>query len=258
MRRLALALLLWSAALPSFAAITFSASATASGTSTGPNVTHGLTITTGQVVIGLVHKNFTTGTITDNNGATPFSEGFEIAYASARYAVYGRVAGASEPSNYAWTISTSQRWAVVLMVFNGVDSAIWDVQPSTATDAASAANPLTLPAITVTAGAMGIAAAHTDFTSDACTSCSDGYANEISVANQAISVWRQVWASAGDTTTVDMGNGSGGEDDMGAVHFSLKEAAAGGSSCVPCIQQHLRQQRSATQAGQATVAMVQQ
>lgn len=117
---------------------TYAGGATASGT-TGPADTgaHGITINSGDLVTVYVGINGTGSLTPDDAGWNTVID--EIpAGETARHALYWRVAGASEPSNYSWTMGTSAEWRTIIKVFPGsnptIDAAINShIQTSAAT-----------------------------------------------------------------------------------------------------------------------------
>ena len=99
-------------------------------TGTSASVTHGFTISSGDVIIASVHANNAGNNATDNNGSTPFTLADGANTPTSSYmTLFSRVCGASEPSSYAFTISNA-RWSVVLRQYRGVDSSVWDVTPA--------------------------------------------------------------------------------------------------------------------------------
>lgn len=121
-------------------AISFVSSGTNSATTgSAITITKPASIQSGDVIVALIHGNGSSPTITDNNGATPFTDsGLGLrAYngGSASYRIMHRVAGGSEPASYAWTLGESNRWSVILSVYRGVDtSAIYDVAPTSTSE----------------------------------------------------------------------------------------------------------------------------
>ena len=108
-------------------------SATSTGGSTPASITHGLTINANDVIVAMIHVNTNSTDISDNNGAFPFIEQVEEVNGgtSSRYAIYYRVAGASEPASYSFDLGGSWAWSMQIRVFSGVDTAsVWDVAPS--------------------------------------------------------------------------------------------------------------------------------
>ena len=203
-------------------------------TGTAISVTHGLTIASGDVVIVLINAN-DGASISDNNGANSFTEDFSIAYASANFNVWSRVAGASEPNDYAFTLSSSQRWSIIVRVFRGVDNEdIYDVAPAAGNFAEGESVTPSAPSITIAnAGAMGLFTAGVDWSSAAFSNPTDGYGTEVEqIADQAMASYIVVWESTGATTTIECT--LGGSDNWFASQFSLKPAAPGGIS-IPIV-----------------------
>lgn len=150
---------------------------------TALSITHGWTILPGDLVIAMIQGN-NTANIDDNNGATPFTESIEEATLDAsRYAIFYRVAGASEPAAYAFTLTVSNAWGYMLRLFRGADQVTpWDVAPSTSSRTQSATGTTaTAPAATVGfAGGMGLCIFFTDQSSgNVYSGYTNGYGNEL-------------------------------------------------------------------------------
>jgi hypothetical protein len=198
------------------------------GSSATASVTHGLTINAGDVVIAIVHANYSGGSISDNNGAYPFTQAIQEDNPgqSSRYAIYYRVAGSSEPSTFSWTLSSSAEWSVLLRVFSGVNTtSVWDVAPSTSTRAyAGSGSIATAPSMTTsTDGAMGIVV----FVSDSTVSWSaptNGYGTGVQDATRSVGSFVRLWATAGSTGTA--GATLSASNDWLAHQIALKPAAA--------------------------------
>jgi hypothetical protein len=99
--------------------------------STAVTDTHGLSIAADDVVVCLI-LHLDTASCSDNNGANAFTGGIvdmDALGTVVHYSIYYRVAGASEPSTYAFTLSGSDvNWAIQTRVFRGVDtSSPWNV-----------------------------------------------------------------------------------------------------------------------------------
>jgi hypothetical protein len=202
-------------------------SATNVGNSTSPNITHGLTINENDVVIAIIHHNLESVNITDDNGANAFVEAFEEnnGSESSSYAIYSRVAGASEPATYQWTLDTSDDWLIQIRVFSGVDtSSVWDVAPSASTrDNSSSGTTATAPTMTTSNdGAMGIFLV----ISDSIITFSDptnGYGIEVEHGSgRAAASYIREWATAGATGASSATLSA--DNDWLAHQFALKPA----------------------------------
>ena len=103
-------------------------------TATVINITHGLTINAGDVVVAIISVNNNGNTIIDDNGADAFVEQIQEDHptGTARYAIYSRVAGASEPARYDFSCNDNANRTIVLRVFSGVHADVWDVAPAVA------------------------------------------------------------------------------------------------------------------------------
>lgn len=191
-------------------AITPIATASADAGSGNVSITHGLTIVAGDVLTAFINVNGTGNTATDNNGSTAFTEtthGDQPAAGSAVMYIFERVAGSSEPSSYAWTLGTSDRWSIVICQDRGVDSTIWDVAPSGANISTddTGGTTSTCSAITIaTSGALGRVAMGDDFnpTTTTFSSVNNSYTLSRSESGQQyIVVAEKAGLSTGSTGT---------------------------------------------------------
>jgi len=208
-------------------------SATNIGTSNAVSITHGLTINANDVVIALIHVNNETPNIADNNGANSFTEQIQETNGSetSGYAIFYRIAGASEPSTYSWTLDGSWEWSIQIRVFSGVDnSSVWDVAPSTSTKsyAASGTSATALTMTTSNNGAMGIIAFFSD-SLETFSNPTNGYGTEVEPASsRAQASYIRKWTTAGATgassATLSATN------DWLAHQFALKPATSGGGA----------------------------
>lgn len=191
-------------------------------------------VVSGDVMIAVVAGNAsgaTAPTITDNNGAAAWTQVFHNAEASIQTAsVWLRVAGASEPATYAWTLSVSVPWAVVIAAYSGVDTttpqdaaATYDLNlsPSAVSDCPT----LT----TVTNGAWNILVALSDFGGQTPTSRPAGYTARVGNAtNRSIDLADKEITTAGATGAQQFGWGT--SDDTQGYQIALRPAGAGGGA----------------------------
>ena len=213
--------------------ITETGSATTSGNGTSVSITHGLTINANDVIIAMINANSTTQTISDNNDPYAFEEQIEETGGDTNtYAIYYRVAGASEPASYSWSLSSSQQWSIQIRVFSGVDTAsVWDVAPSASTRSSSTTGTTaTAPSMNVSnAGAMGILAIFTDATTRNYSNPTNGYGTEVEEVDDRPQVsYIREWASAGVTGTSSATLNQ--PDDWMAHQFALKPAVGAGAT----------------------------
>ena len=212
---------------PATGSISETGSATSIGNSSAASITHGLTINADDVIVAMIAGNLAGLNFSDDNGATPFTEQFEETNGgtSSSYAIYYRVAGASEPATYSWTLGSSTAWSLQISVFSGVDtSSVWDVAPSASTrsfDDTGTANPAVAPTMTTSAdGAMGIIAFFSDSTATF-SSPTNGYGTEVGPASsRAQASYIRIWASAGATGTSSATMSA--SNDWTAHQFALK------------------------------------
>lgn len=92
------------------------------GGGTAVTCTHGMTISSGDLILAFVNVN-ANPTVTDNNGANNFTkiDDFE-ASTTGMVSCWYRVAGASEPSSYAFTLNASQPWHLTIVRVTGADT----------------------------------------------------------------------------------------------------------------------------------------
>jgi hypothetical protein len=203
-------------------------SATNVGGGTTVSITHGQTIAANDVIVAMIHSNDAGNDITDNNGAYAFTEEFEETNSSetSTYAIYYRVAGASEPATYSWNIDNNTEWSVQIRIFSGVDTAsVWDVAPSASTrSSAGSGTTATAPTMTTSNdGAMGIIAIFSDST-ETFSNPTNGYGTEVEPASSiAQASYIRTWASAGATGTSSADLSA--SNDWLAHQFALKPAA---------------------------------
>ncbi len=179
--------------------------ATDSGTGTAVSITHGLTINSGDVIIATINAN-ADAAISDNNGGNAFTEDLEETSIpdTNSYAIYSRVAGASEPLSYNWTLSISQGWSVQLRVFSGVHADIWDVAPTTSTrDFDTTGSLATAPTMTTSNDdSLGMLFVITDSATRTFSSPTNGYGDELEITSGiAQATYTRTWKTAGVTGT---------------------------------------------------------
>lgn len=137
---------------------------------TAPSAAAPTGIVAGDILIAHVHLNGTgsTITLTDNNGATPFTDSGlgKRTYNSdsAAYFILYRVAGGSEPSTYNWTKNEDNRWVVNISAYrNGDIVTIFDVAPTSGSENVGTSTTAATDAITtLTNGAMVVAVGMVD------------------------------------------------------------------------------------------------
>ncbi|MDO8521174.1 MAG: hypothetical protein Q7S52_03595 [bacterium] len=227
-------------ARPAEAAITEVGSDTGSGTSNAITTgLHGLTINSGDVIVAfvMINSNSVSHFIIDNNGATPFTDVYGEFQNTSNYFIKSRIAGASEPTSYNWTISASDSMAyvVTIRVFRGVHADIWDVTPATTTrDVAGSGTTATAPTMTtLTDGALGMLAFFTDGT-PGYSSPTNGYGTEVEVAvTEDVASYIRTFATSSviGTSAATLG----GSNDWVAHQFALKPAATGAQATLKSL-----------------------
>jgi hypothetical protein len=206
-------------------------------------------IQSGDVLVCIINLNGdNAGTVSDNNGSTPFTSvlGYRAYNGdSARYYVWVRVAGSSEPATYAFTRTVNDRWSIIISAYRGVDtSTIWDVQPTASTENVDGSSPFsTLSLITVNNGAMIIACSFSDSSSVTYTATPGDSFNsrQNNSGEELIALADKVLATAGTQSAVSWT----GSADVASVTqiFSLKPAVAAGTA-IPVFVNQYRQRRT--------------
>jgi len=190
-------------------AISFIGQASDGGTGTAISITHGLTILEDDVIVCCIGADGSGTTCVDNNGANSFTEEYDGAPSGNTMSakVYSRIAGASEPASYAFTLSVSEGFSAMLFQFRGVDLVnLWDVDPTTTTWAANLSDvtPLTAASMSTTVdNAEGICFICADSGSATFASIDNSYLNE-NEPNGGLrcATWRKNWTTAGATGVI--------------------------------------------------------
>jgi len=131
-------------------------------------VTHGMTLVNGDVLIATVACNDNLNAIASSSSFTEVwnADGAPSGNTN-QNSIWRRVVDGSEASTFTWTQENSQAWGLVVRQFRGVHADIWDVTPSATTRAASSSAGTTATSTDmtiVTAGALGLAFLWTDYT----------------------------------------------------------------------------------------------
>ena len=208
-------------------AITETGAASTGGTGTNASITHGLTINSGDVIIVTLHAN-NNPTRTDNNGANSFTDDFadQGANASHSYTIFSRVAGASEPASYSFTLGSSERWSIVIRVFEGVHPTIYDVAPAAGNKYVRNTDPSpAVDAITTTYDrSYAFFLVISDNETNTYTGPTNGYGDSVArTSNQVQDTYIKFIATAGSTGTAEVV--SANNTDHALQHFALREAS---------------------------------
>lgn len=204
-------------------------SATADGSGTAISVTPPSGIQAGDVIIAVINCNGVR-TVADNNGATPFTNVLiDRPYNtnSAQGHILSRIAGASEPGSYAWTMSASDRWAVIISVYRGVDTTdIFDVDPTSTTENIGTGLTSTTDGITIGANdsvVIAIAMADNNTFTYSTVPPHPFYTRENNPGQQLIALSDRYMAIAGSQSAVDFVMNTTGTGWLTNI-FSLKKA----------------------------------
>lgn len=224
------------------------------GNDTTPTITHGLTINEGDIVVAYVNHNSDSGSIVDagSNGWTnpvneiPTSE-------TARHSLWWKEAGASEPSSYSWTITSSQ-WKVLIKVFRPgtgneyvIDAAaVSDITVAdTTTLVCSAVNGETVAddSVSVVFGGKDNRYGGAE---ESYTTADNSYVSPIGTNHDQASGGAHRFFTTGTTinfdVTINTADGDNLSDVTYSVHISFKEQSTSGSS-IPVIQAYYSRRR---------------
>lgn len=192
--------------------------------------------TTGDVVVIIANLNNSNITITDDNGATPFTQDLylNLSGGSQAVSVFSRRIQAGDPSTYTFTLSAgSDRWTLIAVTWQNPDPlTIYDVAPSTlncSQQATSGTNNNSAPSITTTtANAHWCACGFSDGASNTIIP-PGGFTAEQNGGNQAEAFCDQGVVTPGATGTAAFVWGTSSQSICAA--FAVKDnAAAAGSS----------------------------
>ena len=199
---------------------------------TAAEITHGLTINEGDIIIVTFSIEGTGNNFTDNNGVYSFTEEIQEAPGgqSSIYGIVSRIAGANEPSTYKWTLDASNDWSILLRVFSGVDTGdIWDVSPAEATRTSGIGTTATsLDMTTSTNGAMGILYVVTDG-NITYSNPTNNYANELEkTTGWSQASYTHIWSTASTVGTAQVTLSA--SNDWTIHHIALKPDAVAGTN----------------------------
>ena len=213
-----------------------------------PNVTHGLSIQSGDLIVAYVHSN-QTGAITPDEtwDAELFDEEPDSVTETSRNAMYWKVATGSEPSNYGWTAGAAS-WGVVLKVFRPSGGTI-----AVDLTALKALNGNSIQAIrcvaqngrTAATDAVSIVCGGKDNRTgadDPITAADNGYTGAIGNGNNQITGMAHKIGGGAEPAQVDL-TGQATSDISYSYHVSFVLTGGGGGGVVPAI----------TASGNATV-----
>lgn len=208
--------------------------AKANGTGTALSVTHGLTLVSGDVVLAFAAANgaITTPTLSDNNGATPFTIPMTETLGkgsgsgdTGSYLIGYRIC-TSEPAAYNFTTSESNLWSLHVRQFRYVHSDVFDVAPSASTRTIYSSAGTTATSsdlVTLTNNTVGIVWIGTDSTSVTYSGVTNSYGNEVEPTLGFPSAsYTRALPTAGTVGTVAVTLSS--SNDWTTHHFSLKQA----------------------------------
>lgn len=175
------------------------------------------------------------GTITDNNGSTPFTRpanGRQTQTGTGQFAEYWyRDIQSGDPSSYAFTASVSDRWGILAIAWSDPSATFFDVDLTWNTVTAFQTTG-TSPAITTAInGSIHISVLFPDNPTNTCTanpSTTDGYNLLRNAGNQLICACDLAIATAGSVTAKSFTYGGGGSSGNIGLSFAVNPTGAGG------------------------------
>jgi len=209
----------------------YTGGATAGGSSTSAAVTHGQSISAGDLVVCYLNYNHESAAITPSETwETPSVE--TPAGETAQQAMYWKIAG-TEPSAYTFTLATDTRWRLSVQVFTSATDAEVDSAFATAM-AGSAETNLVCGAIsgaTLSDNCLSIIAGGKDTFGGATTytTADNSYLSVVGdTDDQASAIAYRIWGaspSAPSAVTISTDSKS---DKTYSTHISFVEAVGGG------------------------------
>ena len=195
----------------------------------------------GDVVVVVIGSNGTP-TISDNNGATPFTQSSSGATGSLTQTVYYRRMQSGDPTTYNFTSSVSNRWTAVAVALQNPHASVeLDVAASYQVGTGTAG---TAPSINTTAdNALHFACLVSDNPDNTITATPAGYTVEQNGAafTCRIAVTYLVILSAGATGAQSFTQ-TLGVDWVGSS-FAIRDDGAGGGSVVPVLMAQYRNRK---------------
>lgn len=191
--------------------------------------------TTGDRLYVVVHVNSETNTVTDNNGGTPTT--FKAYYTgggyTARFAIFTRELGGSEPASYAYTLGSSNRWAIVAFTLRGMHASnLFEADPAFGNfyGGGGTVNDIVCPGVTTTADlCWAFAVAGLDSASANFDGFPSGWTDVATWAGggqQPLSVYRKEITPAGSTGDATFSKNSDAENAATMTVFRVAPAAA--------------------------------
>lgn len=207
--------------------------------------THGITINEGDLVVTASMANGSTNITADDAGWTTGVDE-EPAGITARAVYFWRVAGASEPTAYTFTISGSTDWGLVMGVWSSSSDAEIDAAANTDLQVSSAQDMIigAIDGEVIANDAVSIAVGMKDGragSSEAYTTADNSYTGvEGDVTNQAICMAHRIYTTgttfSGDVTVETADSNDGVNDPTYSVHMSFVESGGGGGgSALPLL-----------------------
>lgn len=128
-------------------AFTYVGGAANNGQGTSATVTHGLSISAGDLVVAYINRNDDLPVENDAGGSAWTEAGDKNpAGETARHALFWKIAGASEPASYSWSLNGNDLYQVILKVFSSDTDAVVD-SPAVLTDSHAGAGFMVVEAI---------------------------------------------------------------------------------------------------------------
>ncbi len=228
-------------ACPGLAAINCFIGGNSSGGATGTahSLTHGITLVTDDLLIGVVHTNNVSDTISDNNGTEAWTDVFgeDGQSGTHSYRIFRRVVTEAEGSTFDFTSGGNSLWGLAVIQLRGTDtSTIFDVTPSATTsnnggqDTTAIGND-----ITVVANTCGIFIAMIDQSGRVHSGITDSYIERVVEAtggNQDVAIYTKALASGPTSTiavTIDIST------FWDTQHFSILEESGAPPTCTSFI-----------------------
>lgn len=178
------------------------------------------TPTPGDLLVAIIHVNGN-GTVTDNNGSTPFTQKATNSYNtnSAKAEIWTRRATASEPASFSFNYSLTDRISIILLSFSNVHPFDpFDVNPVFNNSSGTTVSATSIT--TLTDNAMVVACGFIDTSSVTVNTYPSGYSDGYSLGNQMQAIAFLDKKAKGSTGTASFSIGTG--NGWGSYHFALR------------------------------------
>ena len=236
------------------------------GNGSSATITHGLTISSGNLVVAYVNRNDSIA-ISNDAGGSAWTEAMQETPPSgetASHALFWKIAGASEPSSYSWTLNGTDDYHVIVKVFSSSTDAVVDaaanttkrnVSESDVVITAADGEVISDDAVSIVFGGKDRSQATINYD----TATPTDYVGELgSTAGRVTASAHKIYTTGttfSGNITLSPSAGSPAADFTYSVHISFVESTAGGTTVNLTGQSITSAQGTVTATGGAIVSL---